>query len=254
MNKEWVQERENERMAKIKSLTNQIEETLLSLDGYTDAEKQMFIDRFYEMKNLKMYGTHMLMPHFQGKFKNNDELWFKTQDILGSLPYDELISLERYSFTHYLDSPAKHFCGDIIITDPCYVAKDDDWPDFLDAAYNDENEIKTFIERDTIYGDWSCTTFDTTTKEEIGHFCADAGFVAVFDLGEVLKYNPSFDYHIERPCTTTLINDFDGNVWFEVVESYDEEYGYDYSVEVVGVGRNTKTGEKIEFRTTQTGL
>jgi hypothetical protein len=48
-----------------------------------------------------------------------------------------------------LDSDKKHFCGDIIITDPCYIAKDNDWPDFLDAAYDGENEIKAFIERDS---------------------------------------------------------------------------------------------------------
>lgn len=251
MNKEWVLKKEKERAEKIKSLIDQIEGTLISLEGYTDEEKLMFIDRFHEMKEHKMYGTRMLMPRIPGKFGHKDELRLRTEKILDSLPYDELISLERYSFMQYLDSPAKHFCGDIIITDPCYVAKDDDWPDFLDAVYDGNNEIKTFIERDTIYGDWSCTTFDTTTKKEIGKFCADAGFVAVFDLGEVLKYNPSFNYHIERPWTTTLINDFDGYVWFEVVESYDEEY---YSVEVVGIGKNTKTGEKIEFRTTQTGL
>lgn len=69
-----------------------------------------------------------------------------------------------------------------------------------------------------------------------------------------MSYNPSFDYHTERPWTTTLIKDFEGDVWFEVKEEYDEEYGYDYLVEVVGKGRNTKTGERIEFRSTQTGL
>lgn len=34
--------------------------------------------------------------------------------------------------------------------------------------------------------------------EKIGYFCADAGMVAVFLLDEVLKYNPDFDYHINR--------------------------------------------------------
>lgn len=40
--------------------------------------------------------------------------------------------------------------------------------------------------------------------------------VAVFLLDDVLKYNPDFDYHIERPWTATLIKDFEGEVDFEV--------------------------------------
>ena len=78
--------------------------------------------------------------------------------------------------------------------------------------------------------------------------------VGVFVLSEVLEYNPLFNYHIERPWTTTLIKDFDGDIWFEVEEEYNEEYGYDYSVHVIGKGTNTRTGEKIEFKTSQTGL
>lgn len=257
MKKEWVEKKELERKERVESLISKIKETLLSMDDYTDEEKQMFIDRFYEMKNLGMYGTHMLMPlmpHIRGKFKNNDELYNKTRDILDSLPYEELLTCERYSYARFLDSDKKHFCGDIIITDPCYIAKENDWPDFLDDAYDGKNEIKTFIERDTIYGDWSCTTFDMITKKPIGKFCADAGMVGVFNLSEVLEYNPSFNYHIERLWTTTLIRDFDGDIWFEVEEEYDDEYGYDYSVHVVGKGINTKTGERIEFKTSQTGL
>jgi len=255
MNKEWVESKEKERKERIDVLTNQIKKTLLSLDGYTDEERNMFVERFYEMKNLRMYGVHMYMPHIPGKFRDNQELFDKTMDILETLPYDDLVSLERYSYKNYLDSEPKHFTGDIIITDPCYIAKDGDWPDFIDDAYNNKNSIKTFIERGTIYGDWSCTTFDTVNSwKPIGNFCADAGWVGVFDLSEVLAYNPNFNYHIERPWTTTLIKNFDGTVWFEVDEHYDEDYGYEYSVHVIGKGVNTETGEPIEFRTTQTGL
>lgn len=38
----------------------------------------------------------------------------------------------------------------------------------------------------------------TVDLKNIGGFCADAGMVAVFLLDEVLKYNPNFDYHINR--------------------------------------------------------
>lgn len=139
--------------------------------------------------------------------------------------------------------------------------------------------ITNYISKDTIYGDWSCTTYqhdfedgkalvehisniqtDLGRCEEtspthfeleeelvslskqlkpIGHFCADAGLVAVFLLDDVLKYNPDFNYHIERPWTTTLIKDFHGEV----------EYYVDDNTEAHIVGKGN-----INFITTQTGL
>ena len=59
--------------------------------------------------------------------------------------------------------------------------------------------IHTYISRDTLYGDWSCTTYNSDTKEKLGEFCADVGGVAVFLLDEVLKYNPDYDDYITKP-------------------------------------------------------
>lgn len=75
--------------------------------------------------------------------------------------------------------------------------------------------------------------------EKIGHFCADAGMVAVFLLDEVLKYNPDFDYHINREWTTTLIKDFDGEINYYVDDEDDAH--------IIGVGN-------VNFFTTQTGF
>lgn len=255
MKKEWVEKKEQERKAKVEELTKQIMDTLLSLEGYTDEERSMFVETFHEMQNLGFCDARMYMPHIPEKFKGNRELFDTTLNTLEKLPFEQLSMTNRCGYQCYLDSEPKHFKGDIIITDPCYIAKDNDRPEFLDNAYEDTNHpIKTFIERGTLYGDWSCTTFDTIQNKPIGHFCADASWVGVFVLSEVLNYNPNFNYHTERPWTTTLIKDFDGDVWFEVEEQYDEEYGYDYSVHVIGKGVNTQTGEKIEFKTSQTGL
>ena len=150
------------------------------------------------------------------------------------------------------------FKGDIIITDPCYICKDNDWSR---CYYGDNMEvlgINNYICRDTIYGDWSCTTFNTDTGEPIGEFCADAGMVAVFLLDEVLKYNPDFDYHINRTWTTTLIKDFDGEVNFEVRHTegiYEDTTEWHKkgdkwtSDDVVVVGKGN-----INFETHQTGF
>lgn len=121
----------------------------------------------------------------------------------------------------YLDSRTVTYSHeDIIITDPCYVMRhdeeaDDDWSK---CEYGSEMTVlgsftdDKYATADTLYGDWGCTTWNSDTKEEIGSFCADAGLVSVFSLKQVLAYNPAFDYHINRKFTTTLIEDFSGEV------------------------------------------
>lgn len=138
------------------------------------------------------------------------------------------------------------FNGSIIITDPCYVIKENEWGDFLDEYWKDEEEQviewkgMKFLIADTRYGDWGCTTYNSDTKEEIGSFCADAGLVSVFLLSEVEKYNPDFNYHKERLWTTTLIPDFNGEVEIKYFSKIDE-------VRVVGTGN-------INFISAQTSL
>lgn len=118
--------------------------------------------------------------------------------------------------------------------------------------------IENYLCRDTIYGDWSCTTFNSDTKEAIGEFCADAGMVAVFLLDEVLAYNPDFDFYETKPWTTTLIKDFDGDIEINIIHIegvYDDDTEWhskgdkweDNEVRVIGKGN-------INFETHQTGL
>ena len=82
-----------------------------------------------------------------------------------------------------LDSEWVDIEGDIVITDPCYTT--DKWcegfkPDLLPLC------------RNTIYGDWSCMTYDKKTKEPIGNFCADTGMVCIDTLENILKRKPDF--------------------------------------------------------------
>ena len=158
------------------------------------------------------------------------------------------------------------FDGDIIITDPCYIMREDD--DWVTCNYGENMEalgITHYMTRDTLQGDWSCTTFDTDTEEAIGEFCADAGLVSVFLLDEVLKYNPGYDWHITKPFTVTMIKDFKGTVIFAVkhIDGYYEEdtdywkkgdYWEYYVLEVVGHGINKVTGKPINFVGKQTGI
>lgn len=203
------------------------------------------MDLFVHAKITEMDGYHLLdLNHW-----------------LDSLELEQLGNYAR-DYSSYADSEPKEFNGDLIITDPCYIMRakhhgtvpvtEDDWEA---SAYGTNLEalgIHTYLTRDTIYGDWSCTTFDDQTGEPIGQFCADAGMVSVIDLQEVLSYNPDFTWHQTKPFTTAWIKDFQGKVWFEVVDS-SEKNDEDYEVHVRGEGIHKSTGKPFSFHTTQSG-
>lgn len=119
-------------------------------------------------------------------------------------------------------------------------------PDDYDICeeYEDMSKLgfeKEFLVRDTIYGDWSCTTFDVDTKKKLGKFCADSGMVCVCAMSDVRKYNPEFENVLKTaPHIATVIKNFNGDVCFKYTENGDEVY-------VQGTGN-------VNFKTKQTGL
>lgn len=151
--------------------------------------------------------------------------------------------------------------------------KYDDW-DKCDLGENMEVlGIHNYISKSTIYGDWSCSTYQTEEEPKefmerilrilndnleneeygddesfipyegkyIGEFCADAGLVGVFLLDEILAYNPEWKSWIEEhPWCATIIKDFEGEVEY-YIDKVDEE------AHIVGTGN-------INFYTAQTGI
>ena len=133
--------------------------------------------------------------------------------------------------------------------------------------------IHNYISESTIYGDWSCTTYQIEEEPKellesilrilndnleneaygdgelpipkvgkaIGEFCADAGLVGVFLLDEILAYNPEWKSWIEEHSwCATIIKDFKGEVEY-YIDKVDGE------AHIVGTGN-------INFYTAQTGV
>lgn len=146
---------------------------------------------------------------------------------------------------------------DIIITDPCYVVKDEDWDKCEYGDRLDKLGFTNYISEPTIYGDWACTTFampisdlkdvlsnpDLIRRKEystLGEFCADAGMVCVTTMSEAVKYDSEFPKWIkEHPWCVTVVPNFEG-----VVDYYVDENA---EAHIYGIGN-------INFYTTQTGL
>lgn len=149
------------------------------------------------------------------------------------------------------------FNEDILITDPCYFVKDEDWDEFIEL---EELGIKGILSP-TLYGDWSCTVFKVDKPisiqelkaiingrseivgHKIGNFCADAGYVAVASLNDVYNYNPEFfkDFFMKY-WTSTVIKNFDGEISLHKIRNI----GFDNLI-VKGTGN-------INFYSLQTGL
>lgn len=280
MDKAWVEQKNAEQKAKLDAEISKLREYLKDNTPLLPSEiEQAMTYILNEAKN--GYAVESDMAPFleiidaRNKYYETDEMRMKFLEALFSSVeglrsrYRQITNLSRI-YDEYLDSEPMEFDGDIIITDPCYVLRDgdahsNDWEKCNCGSNMESLGINHYMTRDTLYGDWGCTTFDIDTKKPIGQFCADAGLVSVFLLDEVLKYNPEFNYHTERPWTTTLIKNFKGSVQF-VVKREEGEYEkdtefwkagdkwVDYAVEVIGHGVNKVTGEAINFVGKQTSL
>lgn len=275
MDKEWVDKKNAALKEEFNKEVERIKTEIKNCSFLNNAQKEGFLVKFEENLKKTWYSGDLMLMELKLIIYDLDD------DISDKIKWAKSLNLENVFFyrnldySRYLDSEIKEFDGDIIITDPCYITRakhhgteplyEDDWG-YCNYGKNMETlGIKNYITRDTIYGDWSCTTYNTDTKEVIGRFCADAGLVSVFLLDEVLAYNPGFDYHLNQTWTTTWIKNFKGTVQCIVEEIrgvHEEDTKWwkkgdlwtEYEVKVVGHGINKVTGEPINFIGTQTGF
>ena len=122
------------------------------------------------------------------------------------------------------------FTGDLIITDPGYVAKDaQDWKK---SGYGDHMEklgLKTSLSALVTEGEEDLCALSPDGKTFFGTFVTDSGVATAFLLEEILAYDPTFDEHTECPENALWIPGFDGEVtvcgegedqWFEGTGSH----------------------------------
>jgi hypothetical protein len=218
------------------------------------------------LNHLGDYGDTLLRLHLR---RIGDKRGIDLDDIIGDKQFMELIEKMRkfyfidedgrcYKYNYYEDSEAIHFDGDVIVTDPCYVVKDDDWRKCNCGDNLEILGIDNYITQSTLYGDWSCTLIDCDNKNKIGEFCADAGLVSVINLEQANKYNKeTIDELVKKGWCAAVVHDFVGTGQIKVKEEkymYKGEKRIDYEAYVELTGVNKKTGEPIHYISIQTGL
>lgn len=177
------------------------------------------------------------------------------------------------------------FNGSIVITDPCYIMREnssgDNYNEWDRSEYGERMDLilctSNFICESTIYGDWSCTCWkghealDLTSddiekmsgneKDSViyGEFTADSGMVIVAYLKDIIMYNPNFsDWAKSHNWCATIIEDFNGTVEYHVAKrKYDEKdaekYGKAFMERASTYCYLIGYGNK-DFITSQTGL
>lgn len=123
----------------------------------------------------------------------------------------------------------------LIITDPCYILKEEHWDDFgnkngysdLDKYLRHYHNFGEVLGYDTGFGDWSNLVCDNETGKAIGRFCADAGMVMVCTASDLANYRPDYQEVVkdlvEHGCAA-VIPDFTGEVKLSM-EIYKSPYG-----------------------------
>lgn len=268
MTQEWANLKNEEHEKKTADKRAEIMRTIQALDFVPQEAKDAVVARI-EYEEQCTYPSIWLAAYELLSYLDDEETVVDAlraaQKILDLEGYERLFST-RGMYDRYVDSEPMHFDGDIVITDPGYtVAELKDWRRCCHGYEMEVFGITNYMTRDTIYGDWSCTTFDADSKTAIGHFCADAGLVSVLLLDEVLRYNPGFANEITKGWTATVIRDFVGEVQFVVTcetAMHETDGAFhkagevweDFELHVVGHGKNKVTGEPINFITSQTGI
>lgn len=192
-------------------ITKEYKPSFYFTDNYEITHKP-FEDVFYNVLYLR--NKEEVLDALE-EFKNFNK-FHEDLNRLEWLTFDNVIrimSLQDNKFT---------IKGDIVITDPCYVKYD---------------KTQFHYERDTIYGDWSCTTVDENNNI-LGYFCADSGMVGVYLLDYISNKNILF----EKPHLATIIKNFDGDINFKISKQEEEYY-----LNIIGKGN-------VNFKTFQSGF
>ena len=218
----------------------------------------LITDPCYIISSIPKFAKKPVESDYVDDIDNYDDIVItETADLLEHLPNasHELIDDKTCKYSYKRDFAMAQYriaahqyekCSD----DPI---KTDDW-EISDCGRNmSKLGIINYISRDTIIGDWDCVVTDSNDTV-LGEFCADAGMVCVVELSEFKNYKPDIEEWVSsHPHCVTVIEDFDGDVRFEVEDTsfdYEQEdgsvsYVEDYTVHVKGEG--TKEGKPFSF-------
>lgn len=121
------------------------------------------------------------------------------------------------------------FKGSIVITDPVNIIPANQ----LSWFFQKPNEFPTILGF-TNYHCYTVGVYDSNNTEHIvlgernerlGNFNTKSNMLGIFLLDEVIRFQPTFDYHIFEPWNTFWIENFDGEIVLVKNKQYLDVYG-----------------------------
>lgn len=184
------------------------------------SKNEILVKTLKELKEeIEILEKKALEPkEFKGDILITDPCYIlKDRDESNKPKWDDYFThKDIYSYEDYDGENSKLFEKHYALYDKAYEKWDKENPeDDIDDLPN--LGFTNFMIHNTLYGDWSCTTF-SEDNQKLGTFCADAGLVGVFLVDEVLKYNPSFKEEIDEKSIVTIIPNFEGNIQFQKID------------------------------------
>lgn len=112
-----------------------------------------------------------------------------------------------------------HFKGTIIIGDPCeMVVSEDDWQR---TKWGEKMHLIGFNKYISFeFEEDRPNVINYDSKEILGTYCTDSCMICIVYLDDLLKYNPTFNQHIEYPENWVVIKDFNGKIRVKVKNDY----------------------------------
>ena len=134
------------------------------------------------------------------------------------------------------------FKGSIVIGDPGYFVKEEDWEK---CEYGDHMDKIGFSDFMIIrFPEDLQTVLEEGTEQVFGGICQDSGFITVVYLDELKSYNPDYEKGFYSTANRAIIQDFDGKITTEI-EEIDIDGEKDTCIIVKGTGN-------INFRSANT--
>jgi len=256
MTKDWCEQKKKEYIQNFIELQMKILESVDVLNLTTNQEKYI---KELIVKKPYLVDAYTLMDLNVDKQTAKD--WFENNNFKKYEKENSYFFTKKDSFFEYLDTEKIELDGDVLITDPCYIVDDDDdWERSDYGKHFEKIGITNFVTHDTIYGDWSCSMFDTETDEKVGDFCADAGMVTIISLDQAMNYNKTgVKALLKKDWCATIVKNFKGTgqikikeVQWEDKETKELHTDYEAYVELIGIDKTTN--KNVKYISKQTGF
>ena len=207
------------RVRSLKGLELYLEELSPNRPIYIFYEENNFLPdeiRKYRERQRKLDEYLNRKVYFKGDIIITDPGYVIMNDDLNKMPRKELFLTHNFpsEYDDFDGNESKTFNEELKRYNEILVKNSDNNEFFEPVEYIGFK--KETIGRYIPDGNCSYVAYNTENKTNMGKFSSNSGFICVFNMEDVRKYNPDFETQLKtKPWIATIINNFEGDIGFE---------------------------------------